>query len=368
MLEFFEGIKDPRQAGKVQHNMAEIIVLVICGVIAGCDVWEDIADYCRVKLEWFREALGLKLVNGIPSHDTMERVFAMMDPKEFEERFAQWVESACHKQARETISIDGKTLRGSKGKEQRALHMISAWAHERGLVIGQIATEEKSNEITAVPELLKALDIENCIVTADAMSCQKAITRQVAAQKGDYVFGLKENQRTLYDETVRYFNEAAEAPELYREVTSVTTVDKGHGRIEKRVYSLSAADDMLNLYRDWANLRAIGKMHSVVSQNGTITEEDHYYITSLTDVREFARAAREHWGIENSLHWCLDVTFREDASRMRKDHTAENFAVVRHLALSVLRRMDDKMSLARRRRHCAYDDEYLAKVILSIHA
>lgn len=244
--------------------------------------------------------------------------------------------------------------------------MISAWASERGLVIGQIATDEKSNEITAVPELMKMLDLEGCIVTADAMSCQKAITRQAAIQKADYVFGLKENQPTLLDETKKYFQGASEDASVYRPVTMMETINKGHGRIEKRTYLLCMADDMLNQHLEWANLRAIGKMHSVVTRDGTVTEEDHYYVTSLTDVKEFAQAARQHWGVENSLHWCLDVTFREDASRIRKDHSAENFAVVRHFALSVLRNMNDKMSLARRRRHCAYDDDYLAKVILSI--
>ena len=180
--------------------------------------------------------------------------------------------------------------------------------------------------------------------------------------------GLKENQPLLYKETMEYFQGAAEMPDVYRAVETERTAEKGHGRIEVRTYSLCVADEMLDLHFGWANLRAIGKMHSVVTQKGTVTEEDHYYVTSLTDVKEFARAARQHWGVENSLHWCLDVTFREDASRTRKDHSAENFAVVRHFALSVLRGMDDKMSLARRRRHCAYDDDYLAKVILSIHA
>ena len=368
MVEYFEKIHDPRQAAKVQHKMAEVIVLVIAAVICGCDEWEDIADFCRVKEEWFRTDLGLELRNGIPSHDTLQRVFELMDPKEFEQCFVKWVESTCTKGQRETISIDGKTLRESRGEEKKPLHMISAWASERRLVIGQIATEEKSNEITAVPELMKMLDLEGCIVTADAMSCQKAITRQAAMQKADYVFGLKENQPTLLEETMQYFQGASEDASVYRPVTTVETLDKGHGRIEKRIYSLCMADDMLNQHLEWANLRSIGKMHSVVTLKDVTTEEDHYYITSLTDVREFARAARQHWGVENSLHWCLDVTFHEDASRTRKDHSAENFAVVRHFALSTLKRMDDKMSVARRRRHCAYDDAYLAKVILSIHA
>ena len=368
MKEYFEGIHDERQAGKVQHKLAEIVVMVICAVISGCDVWEDIADFCRVKEEWLRKEIGLELRNGVPSHDTMQRIFEMMNPKEFEASFAQWIEDTCKVKARETVSIDGKTMRGSQSKEKKAIHMISAWAHDAGIVLGQIATEEKSNEITAVPMLLETLDIGNCIVTADAMSCQKTITKAIVSQGGDYVIGLKENQPTLYAETVQYFANAAECPELNRPVTAETTVGKGHGRIEKRTYYLCQADDMLQMHKGWAGLHAIGKVHSVIINGDVTTEADRYYITSLTDIHEFAQATREHWGIENSLHWCLDVTFHEDASRMRKNHTAENFAVIRHIALSVLKSMPDKMSLARRRRHCAYDDAYLASVILSVHA
>ena len=361
---------DPRQGSKVRHDMVETIIMVTCSVIAGCDVWEDIADYCRVKEEWFRERIGLKLANGIPSHDTMQRIFQMMDPKEFERRFIGWVEELNAHKNRDIVSVDGKTMRGSRSGDQQPIHMVSAWANEARLVLGQIATEEKSNEITAVPALLELLDIGGCIVTADAMSCQKAIAKKISGAGADYVLALKENQLTAYQEVATYFEGAEETPEVYAPVFTAETDDTGHGRIEHRVYHLTLADDLLQHkdYKAWSQLRAIGHMHSTVTRNGATSEEDHYYLTSLTNVEDFARAARLHWGGENSLHWCLDVTFREDHSRMRTNHEAENFAVIRHIALNVLKNMDDKMSVARRRRHCAYDDAYLEKVILSIHA
>lgn len=368
MTEYFEGMTDPRQAAKVRHSFIETIIIVICAVIAGCEVWEDIADYCRVKENWFREALGLKLSNGIPSHDTMERIFAMLNPKEFQERFIDWVEHTCGKENREIISIDGKTMRGSRSKEHKPIHMISAWANKAKAVFGQMAVEEKTNEITAVPELLELLDIEGTIITADAMSCQKEIVRRICDKGADYVIGLKENQPRLRQETEEYFTAALTTPQFYKHIEKYVCQEKGHGRIETREYYLCTDPDYLKLHDEWKNLHSVGMMKSRIVQGEAITEETHYYVSSLTDIKEFSDAARSHWGVENSLHWCLDVTFREDHSRMRKDNTAENFAVVRHIVLNILKRMDDKLSVARRRRRCAYDDTYLQKVIRSIHA
>lgn len=368
MRECFANVKDPRQSSKVMHNMGEIIVLVSCAVIAGCDVWEDIADFCRVKKEWFEKDLGLKLENGIPSHDTLQRVFQMMDPKEFEDGFIKWVTASCGEIGREVISVDGKTIRGSKGEEKKAVHMISAWANQAKIVLGQKATEEKSNEITAVPMLLDLLNIKGCIITADAMSCQKAIVEKITEKEADYVLGLKNNQATLCEEACDYFKAAMDRPTLFPPMSKYPTEEKGHGRIEKRTYYLITDREQLDRFPEWQNLNGIGIMESEVTSKDIITKETHYYITSLTDVTEFAKAARAHWGVESSLHWCLDVTFREDDSRTRKDYSAENFAVIRHIALNVLKNMDDKMSVARRRRHCSYDDDYLKKVILSIHA
>ena len=368
MKEHFEIIRDPRQASKVMHNMVEIIVMVVCAVIAGCDVWEDIADFCRVKEEWLREKLGLELKNGIPSHDTFARIFQIMDPKEFEKAFRNWVSECCAGCTKQTVSIDGKTIRGSREKGKKAIHMVSAWASEAKLVLGQIATEEKSNEITAVPELLELLDIEGCVVTADAMSCQTAIVSAINSKTADYVIQLKDNQPNMHREVAQYMEEAVADRQNDPDLSYVTTIEKGHGRIEKRTYYLLTDSCLIGLYPAWEGLHGFGMMKSEVTTSETTTSETHFYITSLTDVDSFSKSARDHWGVESSLHWCLDMTFHEDHSRIRKDHSAENMAVIRHIALAVLKNMNDKMSVARRRRHCAYDDDYLASVILSIHA
>ena len=373
MRECFSTIHDPRQTSKVLHNFVETIIIVVCATIAGCDVWEDIADFCRVKEEWFKEKLHLKLENGIPSHDTMQRIFQLMKPAEFEEGFTKWVSEAVGEKTRQTISVDGKTVRRSKGKGKKPIHMVSAWANEARMVLGQTAVEEKSNEITAVPELLELLDIEGMIVTADAMSCQKEIVKTINKNGADFVISLKENQPTMCHETKEYFDRYIEAPMLYSVTKLDPIIDCGHGRLEKRQYYLTNDPDVVKMYPEWEGLRGFGMMQSEVTVkdedgNDVTTKETHFYITSLTNINEFAHAARDHWGVESSLHWCLDMPFHEDFSRTRKDHSAENFAVVRHIALNVLKNMNDKMSVARRRRHCAYDDAYLEKVLLSIHA
>ena len=367
MMKYFEKLTDPRQQGKVMHNFAETIMIVVCAVIAGCDGWEDIADYCRVKLEWFRERIGLKLENGIPSHDTMSRIFGMLEPKEFQASFIEWAQEASGKYAREILSFDGKTMRGSGDEGKKPIHMVSAWASKARAVFGQLAVDEKSNEITAVPMLLELLDIEGTIITADAMSCQKEIVSKIVEKGGDYTISLKDNQHTLYQAAQEQFEAVMNNPTLFAPLATTMTIEKGHGRTEIRTYYLCTDTDFLKLYRpEWKNLNGIGMMISRVEKNGIVTEEKHYHITSLTDIEEYATSGRSHWGVESSLHWCLDVTFREDHSRMRADHTAENFCVVRHIALNVLKNMDDKMSVARRRRRCAYDDTYLEKVINKI--
>lgn len=246
--------------------------------------------------------------------------------------------------------------------------MVSAWAHHQQLVLGQMATDEKSNEITAVPNLLDVLDIAGCIITADAMSCQKEIARKIASADADYVLGLKDNQPTLRRDTADYFAAARCDKQLYPDIQHWQTSGKGHGRIEIRDYYLTTAIDWLDKREDWSNLRGLGLVHSKVIVGDKVTEEDRLYITSLKDVQPFAKAVRAHWGIENSLHWCLDMTFREDYSRIRKDHSAENMAVVRHLALDILKQFPEKISLARKRRRCSYDDAFLATVLLSVHA
>lgn len=368
LQDYFVGLTDPRQQGKVKHYLLEIVVMTICAVIAGCDVWEDIMDFCRVKENWFKESLHMELANGLPSHDTMQRVWGMIEPKEFEKCFYAWVESVCNVPKGEIISIDGKTLRRSGSEGKSPIHMVSAWANQNQLVLGQLATEEKSNEITAVPALLEMLSIDGCIVTADAMSCQKEITKKIAEKGADYAIGLKDNQLNLRRDASDYFTDALADPRNYPEVQFFETQEKGHGRIECRRYYLTNELDWLSGREDWGNLLGLGMVRSKVEKNGIISEETRYYITSLVDVETFSRAVRAHWGVETSLHWCLDMTFHEDYSRIRKDHSAENMAVVRHIALDILKHYPEKISLARKRRRCSYDDAFLAKVLLSVHA
>ena len=368
LKEYFEGITDTRQEWKVKHNLLEIIVMTICAVIAGCDVWEDIEDFCRVKESWFRETLHLTLGNGIPSHDTMQRVWGMIEPEEFEKRFCEWVEAVSHKVDGDIISVDGKTVRRSGEKRKKPIHMVSAWSNQQQMVLGQLATDEKSNEITAVPELLEILDVSGCIVTADAMSCQKAITEKITEKKADYVLGLKENHPLFHQEVEEYFSAALNEPQNYPLVKKTETTDYGHGRIEHRTYYLTTEVAWYEGIKDWSNLRSFGMVVSKTTYQDKTTEDSRLFISSLEDISAFQNAVRKHWGIENSLHWCLDMFFREDYSRIRKYHSAENMAVVRHISLNLLKAHPSKISLARKRRRCSYDDTFLAQVLLSVHA
>ena len=355
---YFENIKDPRQEGKVCYNLLEIVVMTICAVISGCEHWEDIVDFSRVKMAWFREKLGMELRYGIASHDTFQRIFQLIDPAELEASFLSWVRSIATITKGEIISIDGKTARGSRDAKAKAIHLVSAWANANQLVLGQVKTDEKSNEITAIPTLLEMLELKGCIVTIDAMGCQKEIAKQIADAEADYVFGLKGNQSSLHDDVKLYY-------ETEGATQKIVTHDKGHGRIETREYALETEIDWLSQKPDWAGLNAIGMVKSSVWEKEVLREETRFFVTSLTDVKVFAKAVRAHWGIENSLHYCLDVTFHEDACRTRKDNSAENFSVIRKISLNILKAFPIKMSLARKRRKCEYDADFMANVLLS---
>ena len=365
MKEHFAKITDPRQQWKINYNLLEIIVMTICAVVSGFEHWEDIVDFSRVKESWFRERLGLELENGIASHDTFQRVFQLINPEELEAGFVSWVRSITKLSNGEIVSIDGKTLCGSRDAKTKAVHMVSAWANANQLVLGQVRTDEKSNEITAIPTLLEMLELKGCIVTIDAMGCQKDIAKQITKAEADYVFGLKGNQGTLHEDVRLYFEAAKASPKLYPTITTHKTINDGHGRIETRHYKLEVDIDWLTQKSEWPGLHAIGMVRSVVEKNGVISEETRYFITSLCDVKQFAKAVRSHWGIE-SLHWCLDVVFHEDDCRTRKDNSAENFAVIRHIAINILKQFPDNMSLARKRRKCGYDIEFMRKVLVDL--
>jgi predicted transposase YbfD/YdcC len=354
----FEAISDPREKHKIKHNLLEIVIMTICAVVAGCDAWYQIFHYCETKKPWLKKTLKLKLKHGIPSHDTFERVFSLIDPKEMELCFFSWVDAVIELAKGEIVSIDGKTLCSSGDSEKKAIHMVSAWASKKNLVLGQVKTDEKSNEITAIPTLIETLDLNGCTVTIDAMGCQKKIAETIVEAGANYVFGLKGNQTSLHDDVKLYFD---------NEKASETTVtqEKGHGRIERRQYFLETNIDWLYQKPGWMGLNGIGMVKSSVWENDVFREETRHFITSVTDVETFADAVRAHWGIENGLHWCLDVAFNEDNSRIRKNNSGENFAVIRHIAMNLLKSDNAKMSVKARRHRCAYDDDYLWKILKS---
>ncbi len=364
---FFCDLKDERQGMKVQHNLLEIIAMTIISVAADCDGWDEIEDFCLQYEEWLRKVVGLSLPNGIPSADTFERIWQRLDSKEFKRSFRRWTESIRVKIAGEVISIDGKTSRGSEDDGKKAVHMVSAWLSEQKMVLGQIAVPEKTNEITAVPELIKMLDIGGCILTADAMSCQKTIVAEIIRKKADYVIGLKGNQSGLLEYAELLYEGIRSGPGLY-EVKSIVTRGKGHGRQEVRTYYLSTELSGLQQQKEWKGLKAIGMVHSVITdiKTGEVTEAYRYYITSLTDIEAFARAVREHWGIEASLHHVLDVSFQEDASKIRKDNAPDNIAVVRHFVIAALKYLPvrkNNVSARRKRKMCGRNPDLLLQAL-----
>ena len=360
---FFSDLRDERQGMKVQHDMLEIIAMTIIAVAADCNGWDEIEDFCQQYEEWLRRVVGLSMPSGVPSADTFERIWRRMDSKAFKSSFRRWAESIKTKVKGEVISIDGKTSRGSEDDERRPVHMVSAWLSEQKMVLGQIAVPEKTNEITAVPDLIKMLDIGGCIITADAMSCQKAIVAEIIGKKAEYAIGLKGNQSGLLEYAELLYDGIRKEPGLY-EVKSITTVNKGHGRQEVRTYYLSTELSGLHQQREWKGLKAIGMVHSVVTdiKTGEVTEACRYYITSLTDIETFARAVREHWGIEASLHHVLDVSFQEDASKIHKNNAPDNMAVVRHFVIAALKYLPVRkknVSASRKRKMCGRNPDLL---------
>lgn len=364
---FFSDLRDERQGMKVQHDLLEIIAMTIVAVAGDCDGWDEIEDFCLQYEEWLRRVVGLSMPSGVPSADTFERIWRRMDSKAFKTSFRRWTESIRKKIKGEVISIDGKTSRGSEDDDRGPVHMVSAWLSEQKMVLGQIAVPEKTNEITAVPELIKMLDIGGCIITADAMSCQKAIVAEIIGKKADYAIGLKGNQSGLLEYAELLYEGIRKEPGLY-EVKSITKVNKGHGRQEVRTYYLSTELSGLHQQREWKGLKAIGMVHSVVTdvKTGEVTEAYRYYITSLTDIETFARAVREHWGIEASLHHVLDVSFQEDASKIHKDNAPDNMAVVRHFVIAALKYLPVRkknVSASRKRKLCGRNPDLLLQAL-----
>ena len=364
ILKHFSVLSDPRRDNR-RHKLIDIITIAICAVIGNADSFEHIAEFGRAKHEWFKGFL--ELPHGIPSADTFERVFARIDPVEFKTCFLEWIRAISQLTKGEIIAVDGKTLRRSHDKSngKSAIHMVSAWACANSLVLGQVKTEEKSNEITAIPQLLKTLEIQGCIVTIDAMGFQKDIAETIVNKDADYVFSLKGNQGNLHNDVKLFFEDQKENNFKDLLFDYHETIDAEHGKIEIRKYRTVSDIDWLQGKEHWKSLKTICMVERERQFEDKTEYETTYYIGSIeNNAEKFAHAVRSHWGIENSLHWVLDVTFREDESRVRKDNAPENLAVLRHIALNMIKKETSlRKSVKSKRLRAGWDNNYLMKVL-----
>lgn len=365
--EHFSNLDDPRESNR-RHLLFDIVVIAICAAICGADSWVDVELFGKSKYQWLKQFL--KLPHGIPSHDTFGRVFALLDAEQFQACFVEWVSAISDVFQGQVVAVDGKTLRRSHDKAigKQAIQMVSAWAAENRLVLGQMKVDDHSNEITAIPELLALLEVSGCIVTIDAIGCQKKIARAIVNRDADYVLALKENQGHLHETFQDLFQYPDEMAAI--ECDHHKTVDKGHGRIEVRECWATSDPDYLSYINEqlseWPGLSSLAM---VKSQRTVIGEETtikyRYFISSLaSDAQLILHAVRTHWGIENKVHWILDIAFREDDCRVRKGNGAENFAVLRHLALNLLKHEQSlKCGIKAKRKKAGWDHDYLLKVL-----
>jgi predicted transposase YbfD/YdcC len=362
ILHYFRKLKDPRREGSCLHPLQDIIAIALCATIAGAQDWQETATFGEKRLDWLKRFL--KLPNGIPSHDTFERVFERVNPQAFQKCFLNWVEAIREVLPIKHIAIDGKTLRSSGTDKLKALHLVSAWATEQHLSLGQVAVDDKSNEITAIPELLELLDIKGAIVTIDAMGCQRAIAQKITEQKGHYVLTVKDNQEHLLTDIQRSLSEASEQDFAGLEHDTYETRERGHGREEYRSYLVLHQTSGLRNAADWAKVTTIGMCYCERTVNGVTSDEIRYFIGSKkAKACTYAQALRNHWGIENSLHWQLDITFDEDDNRVSKRNGAVNLALLRRLTLSLLKAHPYKRSIAKKRFAAALDTKFLEEVL-----
>jgi len=358
-LDYFSELEDPRVDRTKDHLLEDVIFITIAAVICGAETWNDIENYGNSKLEWLRQFL--KLPNGIPSHDTFNRVFSAIEPQQLENCFVRWVDAVCDLTEGEVICIDGKTIRGSRDKGNKSIvHMVSAWAQTNHLSLGQIKVDSKSNEITAIPRLLEVLAIHGCIVTIDAMGCQTEIAEKIIGKGADYILAVKGNQGTLeqgINDTIRF----CKPIDMYEES------DFGHGRIETRICSVYNDFSHIEKVDQWKNIKSIAKIDSIrfIKTSGIEETETRLYISSMNPIAEkIGKGIRAHWGIENSLHWLLDVAFNEDQSMKTNPIAVQNFSIINRIALSlVAHEKTKKRSVKGKRLDAGWDNNYLLKIL-----
>jgi predicted transposase YbfD/YdcC len=365
---YFAKIEDPRIDRTKLHKLTDILVIAICAVVCGADNWEEVQLFGEAKEAWFKTFL--ELPNGIPSHDTFWRVFARLDPQQFQQSFVSWIASVSEVTKGQVVAIDGKTLRRSHDKSlgRGAIDMVSAWAAENRLVLGQVKVDEKSNEISAIPALLQVLEISGCIVTIDALGCQKEIAEAIIAQEAEYVLALKENHGRLYADVVKLFDDLEASDFKAYRFSRDQSVNKNHGRLETRTCHVIADQQILMQLRDapeWQGMQSVVKVHARRQTGEEVSEKERYFISSLSsNACQLLKVVRSHWSIENELHWVLDIAFREDESRIRKDYGSENFAVLRHIALNLVKQeKTQKASIKGKRLKAGWDENYLLKIL-----
>lgn len=363
-IDFFKQVPDHRIDRKKLHSVEEILLLTFCGMISGCDSWNDLELFGKTKLDYLRGYLPY--ANGVPSDDTLRRFFRALDPETFEQCFREWIRSFQVEVANKVVAIDGKTSRCSFDGDHRPMHLISAFVSELGIALGQLKTAEKSNEITAIPELISLLDLSGAIVTLDSMGCQTKIVERIVAKEADYIIGLKGNQATLNHDVRLFFQEKPSGASLQ----TSTTVDKGHGRLETRQCRVTDDIDWLRKrHPHWNNLKSIIEIQSQREIKGQVEMEKRYYISSLpAQADKVAQAIREHWGVENQLHWVLDIVFADDQSRIRKGNAPRNIAIVKKTVLNLLqmiKKTQPRVSLKAMRKLAGWDHHFLDSVLIA---
>jgi predicted transposase YbfD/YdcC len=369
IAEHFDDIEDIRIERGKKHKLIDIITISICAVVCGADGWIDIEMYGIARKKWLGKFL--ELPNGIPSHDTFARVFAQINPDEFNKSFLSWIKGISKITAGEIIAFDGKQSRNSGDEKngQGVINTVSAWAASNRLVLGQKKVEGKSNEITALPELIKILDLAGCIVTIDAMGCQREIVKKIVEKDADYVIAVKKNQPSLYEQIEQLFKQAIKTDGKDLKMSAFSSKEINRGREEIRNYlMLTDVPERIDPLQKWEKLTSIGMVESVRVVNGKTSVETRYFISSLwNDAKKLAEAIRSHWSIENSLHWVLDVAFQEDNSRIRKDNAPANFAVLRHIAINIIgQNKSRKLSVRSKRFLASLDEEYSNELLEAI--